>query len=746
VCGGTLDVHSGVDVRGRNWRNRTPRRGSRLLACAVAVLFSGFAISQESHTAEDAHRARAANEQEQLDVIPAPARVSPGEGVFAIRADTWISIPSDPRVARIAHYFTELLRTTSGIRLQVRHGSGATSPLFSGVELRLSSDAGETSPEAYTLAISARRIVASAGEPRGLFYAMVTLWELCTSAAASGGAHPEGITLQAMSISDRPRFAWRGLMLDSARHFQSAEFVMRYIDWMALHKLNVLHWHLTDDQGWRLQIKKYPRLTQVGAWRVPAGPAAAADIDPATAHPRVYGGFYSQDDVARIVAHAAERNVTIVPEVDMPGHATAAIVAYPRLGATEHPPGAVPADWGLYPNLYNVDEDTFAFLEDVLDEVLALFPGEYVHVGGDEAVKDQWKASPRVQARMRELHIADEQALQSYFMQRIEKYLNARGRRLIGWDEILEGGIAKNATVMSWRGVDGALAAVAAGHDAVLSPWPTLYFDNRQGTGAGEPPGRGQVISLRDVYDFDPMPARVAAEQRQYILGLQANVWTEHVRTEDRVAYMTFPRAAAVAELGWSLAGTHDWGGFVRRLPAEFARYRALDLRYSDDALRPRARELGALERHESQDLRTCADKLVLSLEDDAPIRGERAVFLIDIMNPCWIFPSADLSRALTLQAAVGQVPFNFQIGKDREAIHFAAPQTAEGELEVHVDSCEGERIAVLPLAPAAGNNAVTQLPSVSLPRISGRHDLCFRFTQRALEPLWALDWVQLQE
>jgi hexosaminidase len=718
-----------------------------LLASAVASLLGGCVISKEPHVAEDAHQAGFPNEQKQLDVIPAPARVVPSEGVFAFRADTWISIPSDPGVARTALYFAELLRTTSGVELKVRQGSGTPSWGSSVVELRLSHAAGETPPEAYSLVISARRIVASASDPRGLFYAMVTLWELCTSAAdASGVAHPDHIRLQAMSISDRPRLAWRGLMLDSARHFQSPEFVMRYIDWMALHKLNVLHWHLTDDQGWRLQIKKYPRLTEVGAWRVPAGSAAAADIDPTTGHPRIYGGFYSQDEVRRIVAHAAERNVTIVPEIDMPGHATAAIVAYPQLAAVEHPPTAVPADWGIYPNLYNVEEDTFAFLEDVLDEVMALFPGEYVHVGGDEAVKDQWKASPRVQARMRELHIADEQALQSYFMQRIEKHLNAHGRRLIGWDEILEGGIAKNATVMSWRGTDGALAAVAVGHDAVLSPWPTLYFDNRQGEGVGEPPGRGRVISLRDVYDFDPMPSGIAAGQRQHVLGLQANVWTEHLRTEDRVAYMTFPRAAAVAEVGWSPADTHDWSDFARRLPAEFARYRTLGLRYSEDALRPQAREPGPFERHKSQQLRTCTDKLVLSLEDDAPLRGERAVFLIDVMNPCWIFPSADLSRASTLQAAVGQVPFNFQIGKDREAIHLAVPQTAAGELEVHVDSCDGERIAVLPLARAVGNNAVTQLPSVSLPRISGRHDLCFRFTQRALDPLWALDWVQLRE
>ena len=438
-------------------------------------------------------------------------------------------------------------------------------------------------------------------------------------------------------------------MLDSVRHFQSPQFVLQFIDWMALHKLNLLHWHLTDDQGWRLQIKKYPRLTEVGAWRVPAGAAAAADIDSATGHPRLYGGFYSQDEVRRIVAHASERNITIVPEIGMPGHATAAIVAYPQLGVTDHPPGTVPSDWGVYHNLYNVDDSTFDFLDDVLDEVMALFPSEYVHVGGDEAVKDQWQASARIQARMRELHIADEAALQSYFIQRIEKHVNAHGRRMIGWDEILEGGIARNATIMSWRGLDGAVAATAAGHDAVLSPWPTLYFDNRQGAGSDEPPGRGKVISLHDVYDFDPMPASIVANERQHILGLQANVWTEHIRTEDRVAYMTFPRAAAVAEVGWSPAAKHDWSDFVRRLPAQFARYKAVGLRYSDDALHDAEAglpELGPFDRYASQDLRTCTDKVVLSLEDDAPLRGNRAVFLIDIMNPCWILPGADLPAA----------------------------------------------------------------------------------------------------
>jgi hexosaminidase len=687
--------------------------------------------------------ASAAPRPRQVDVIPAPSRVAFSDGVFAIHARTPISIPRDPDAARIARYFAGLLEESRGVRLDVVERSNDSLPV-SAIAFRLDRPVTGASPESYAIEVTPHRILLSAGDPRGLFYAAVTLWQLTTSGSSAAGP----IALPAQSITDGPRLPWRGLMLDSVRHFQSPQFVMQFIDWMALHKLNVFHWHLTDDQGWRLEIKKYPRLTQIGAWRVPAGPAAAADIDSATGHPRLYGGFYTQDDVRRIVAHAANRNVTIVPEIDMPGHATAAIVAYPQLGATDHPPSAVPSDWGIYPNLYNVDDATFSFLDDVLDEVMALFPGTYIHVGGDEAIKDQWQASPRIQARMQELHVADEKALQSYFVQRVEKYVNAHGRRIVGWDEVLEGGIAQNATVMSWRGLDGAVTAVKADHDAVLSPWPTLYFDNRQGAGVDEPPGRGKVISLHDVYDFDPMPPSIAATQRQHVLGLQANVWTEHIRTEDRVAYMTFPRAAAVAEAGWSSPEHRDWNSFLRRLPSEFARYHTVGLRYSDDALHPEAevRKWDAFERHTSHDLKTCTDKLVLALEDDAPIRGKRAIFLIDIMNPCWILAAADLSHAPALQAAVGQVPFNFQLGKDKDAIRLATPQTPAGELEVYVDSCAGERIAVLSLGSAIGNDAVTKLPAVRLPRIAGRHDLCLRFTQRTLDPMWALDWVQLQE
>ena len=667
-------------------------------------------------------------------LVPRPAQLLTGAGNFALTPHTPLVATGNAEVERIAGYFAELLSSSRGIRLAVgRQADEATRP--HGIAFRLD-PAADATPESYRLQVSPGSIVVAARTIPGLFYGAVTLWQLC--GAPQGGV----IRVPALSVNDAPRFRWRGVMLDSARHFQSPQFILRYIDWMALHKLNVLSWHLTDDQAWRLQIKRYPRLTSVGAWRVPAGRAAQHDLDPATGRPRLYGGFYSQEDVRRIVAHAAQRNVAIVPEIDLPGHTTAAIVAYPELGAAPAAPVAVPADWGIYPNVLNAEESTFVFLQNVLDEVLALFPGRYIHLGGDEVVKDQWQASARVQQRIRELGLANEAALHGYFAQRLSRYLEAHGRDLIGWDEILEAGVPPGAVVVSWRGERGAVSAAAAGHDAVLAPDPTLYFDHRQGSGPGEPPGRGSLITVADVYRFNPLPGDLA-EHAQHLLGVQGNLWTEHVRTEERAAYMTYPRAAALAEVAWTQPQNIDLGDFMRRLPAQLERYRALGVPHSVDALAaPRSVAAGA--RHMSQDLKTCTEKLVLALEDDAPVAGPRAVFLIDVMDPCWIFPGVDLEHGARLTVAVGQVPFNFQLGSAVAGIKLNAPASAAGELEVRADNCAGAPIAALPLAPAVANDAVTALPPVSLPPRAGRHDLCFKFTQARLDPLWALDWVQV--
>jgi hexosaminidase len=656
-------------------------------------------------------------------IIPAPASLTLQQGGFSVGPNTPIVVDrADADAQWVGDYLSDLVARTRGFELPVRHSGG-------GIRLRRVDDAA-LGDEAYRLRVASSGVFIEARTRAGLLYGATTLWQLLT-ASAEGPAQ-----LPALRIEDAPRFGWRGLMLDSARHYQSPDFIRNFIDVMALHKLNVLHWHLTDDQAWRLEIRRYPRLTEVGAWRVPAG-AGRQDIDPATRRPRLYGGFYSQAEVRAIVAYAAARNVTIVPEIEMPGHASAPIVAYPALGVTNTPPREVPADWGVYANLYNVEEDTFTFLENVLLEVMKLFPGRYIHVGGDEAAKAQWEASPRVQARMREFGVTDEHGLQSYFIQRMERFLATHDRRLIGWDEILEGGLAPNATVMSWRGTDGALAAARAGHDAVLAAWPTLYFDNRQTTSPNEPPGRGRIISVADVYGFDPAPDSLTPEEQRHILGLQGNLWSEHIRTEPRMWRMAYPRAAAIAELGWSPAERLDLADFERRLPAQMARYRALGLPDAPAPWQPQA----SLRR--SQELATCEDKLVLSLEDDAPATGDRAVFLIDIMQPCWIWRGADLSRVGAIRAAVGQVPFNFQIGNDVNNIHFRRPRTRAGELEIRL-GCDGERIAVIPLGAAANDPAVTVLPSARVAR-EGVHDLCFTFTQRGVDPMYALAWIELE-
>jgi hexosaminidase len=657
-----------------------------------------------------------------LSIIPVPQEVTPATGQFIFNANTTVSFASNAE--REARYFIDLVSMTRGWSLESSDASNAN------VRFELLANA-KSPPESYSLKVSPQQIQISAGDARGLFYGAITLWQLLTSESASEVAIP------AMTINDAPRFAWRGVMLDSARHLQSPAFIRKFIDAMAMHKLNVLHWHLTDDQAWRIEIRKYPKLTEVGAWRVPAGQAPAANIDSDTNRPRIYGGFYSQNEVRDIVAYAAERHITIVPEIEMPGHASAAIAAYPQLGVEGHGVKAVPADWGVYPNLYNVDDATFAFLEDVLTEVMELFPSQYIHIGGDEAAKIQWQTSKAVQAKMKTLGIADEHRLQSYFVQRIEKFLNSKQRRLIGWDEILEGGLAPNATVMSWRGIDGAIAAATAGHDTVLSPGPTLYFDNRPYP--TPVPGRGRVVSLEEVYRFDPAPAQLTPEQRKHVLGVQANIWTEHIRTGDRVEYMAFPRLAALSEVAWSASNKLDWQDFERRMPDQLERYRGMNLKFAEAPGESRGEPQT---RFASHDLSLCSENIAISLEDDAPIAGRRASFLVDIMNPCWILRGAVIPEQTQLKVSVGQVPFNFQIGEDIKKVKLRQPKSAAGELEVRV-GCDGALIASLSLVPATNRFDVTALPLVALPAKTEPQDLCFQFTQSKIDPLWVLDSVE---
>jgi hexosaminidase len=730
-----------------------------------------------------------------LSLIPFPQELVLRQGHFAVAAGTRLVCPGgDKGCAWLTGYLSDLVRRTRGIALVPVGGDVSGAPHGTVMFRRVTSPL-SANPEAYRLEVGSDGVVISAAANAGLLYGAVTFWQLLSQEEGPAGQ----IDVPALEIVDAPRFGWRGILLDSSRHFQSPGFVKSLIDAMALHKLNVLQWHLTDDQGWRLQIKRYPKLTAVGAWRRVPG------------QPGVCGGYYSQNDVRDIVAYARQRNVTIVPEIEMPGHSLAAIVAYPKLASVKHPPRSVSGDWGIFPYLYNVDDASFAFLENVLTEVMALFPSRYIHVGGDEAVKDEWNASPRIRRQMRARHVKDADALQSYFVDRIGKFLSAHGRRLIGWDEIMNGGLAPNAAITSWHGPEGAVTAARLGHDVVLSPSSELYFSNCQSETAGEPPCRANLISLKDVYDFDPATSQLNAEQQAHIIGLEACIWTEYIARDDLVDYAAFPRAAALAELAWSPAAKHDWQDFLQRLPAQFGRYRALGIPHSQSALTVRidaqaegkgarvslanqagfgeihytldggiptaasplytapfattlpatvasaafwrARALGApaqesldalsVLRRSSYAMKPCTNDLPLSLAGGVKPDGKRAMFMVNVMNPCWMYEQADLSGIGSIEAAVGRLPFNFQIGQDIRKIPLTPPQTPSGELVVRLDSCQGERIAILPLAAAATDNAITTLRATIEPQ-QGVHDLCFTFTRRSVDPIWAIDEVQL--
>ncbi|MGN6278082.1 MAG: beta-N-acetylhexosaminidase, partial [Sphingomonas sp.] len=442
-----------------------------------------------------------------LPLLPMPASVTQQAGSFTLAHTTIAARDSGERAA------ADRLRN-----LAARAGGPALSVSKTG-RIRFRHDASVTGTEAYRLVVTPTGATVSAATDAGLYYGAETLWQLI---AAGHGRIP------AVTIADQPAFAWRGVMLDSARHFQPVAYVEQLIDRMAMAKLNTLHWHLADDQAWRIQIDRYPRLTQIGACRQEAG---AAGFDARTGKPAPYCGFYSKADIRAVVAYAAAHHVTIVPEIDMPGHATALVAAYPQLASIPNPPNSPSNQWGVLPNLLNPTDTTFTFVENVLDEVMALFPGRYIHLGGDEAVKDQWRANPAIQAQIKRLGLKDENDLQGWFMARLGDYLAQHGRRMIGWDEILEGQVPADATVMSWHGIDGAITAAKSGHDAILAPAPIFYLDNRQSDSPDEPPGRDTTMDWQKLYAFDPAPSELTPDQRRHLLGLQVNLWTEHVRT-----------------------------------------------------------------------------------------------------------------------------------------------------------------------------------------------------------------------
>ncbi len=412
---------------------------------------------------------------------------------------------------------------------------------------------------------------------KGAFYAVQTLLQLMPAEVFStDGKLAFPIPVQGAEIYDEPRFAYRGMHLDVGRNFFDVDAVKRYLDLMAMHKYNKFHWHLTEDQGWRIEIKKYPKLTEIGGFRKETV-IDHASVKPAKYDGKRYGGFYTQDEVKEIVAYAGERFIEVIPEIELPGHAQAAIAAYPELGCLDEPL-EVRTIWGVSENVYCPKEETFEFLENVIDEVIALFPSKYFHIGGDECPKKQWEENEFCQALIKKEGLKDEHELQSYFIKRIEKYLNSKGKNLVGWDEILEGGLAPNATVMSWRGMKGGIEAANEGHDVIMTPTSHCYFDYYNSLNANEPLAIGGYLPVEKVYSFEPIPPAIANDKRHHIIGAQANLWTEYIPTLEHLEYMTYPRGAAMAEVVWSDTLTRNYDNFSKRLTYHFKRFDALDV------------------------------------------------------------------------------------------------------------------------------------------------------------------------
>ena len=734
-----------------------------------------------------------------LSLIPRPVSLQPGHGHYTVNAGTGIHADGEA-ARRVATQFIALLGKTTPLQLKTGNGAG------NGIRFRLTGLRNGASPEAYVLNIDNTGIVVEAGDERGLFNGVMSLWQLLAAQQATA------VSLPALRIDDAPRFAWRGFMLDSARHFWSVEQIKTLLDAMATHKLNTFHWHLTDDQGWRIEIKRYPKLTEIGGCRVPQGEAGRK----ADGTPNLYCGHYTQEQIREVVAYAAARHITIVPEIDVPGHAQAAVAAYPEHGVVDGP--TQPShNWGVNPYLFNPREETLQFLENILGEVIELFPGPYVHIGGDEAVKYQWQASPAVQALIRERGLKDEEAMQSYMLKRLETYLEAHGRKLIGWDEIIEGGLPPQATVMSWRGIDGGIEAASHGHDVVMAPGNTLYLDFLQTNLPGEPPGRPKFTSMQRVYAFDPVPTQLTAAQRKHVIGLQANLWTEHTRTYERLQHNLFPRMAALAEIAWTPLERKSYDDFLARLPAQLQRYRALgiayaqtplsvaakrqddraagkvtlelsnplsyrDIRYTTDGSTPTAQsaaypgaltlpvpttlqaltfvdgkpladqpsrwnlDAASLLERDDKTLAQCPQggRLLLRLEDDNPLDGPRESFDVTIFNPCWLWEDAQLQGITSVTVRAGRIPYNFGLLREEEAKRgFRTPVAPHGEFEVRA-GCEGPVLASAPLPAQPGKDGFIELQAPLRNATAITTDLCMTFSGDTRPQMWVLDRVSL--
>jgi len=503
-------------------------------------------------------------------LIPAPVSVKKSPGIFTLSQETVLQADTPSNKAVL--FFTGALQDGKGLHYQ----AVKTDTTVINNVLRLTSVGADALPaEGYHISITPQRIIVT-GKGAGLFYGLQTLVQLFSTERAAT------VKIPCVEIDDYPRFGYRGLHLDVSRHFFSVEFVKKYIDLMAAYKLNTFHWHLTDDQGWRIEIKKYPRLTQVGSRRAQTMIGNFHDFDPPQFDNTPYGGYYTQEEIKDVVKYAAQRYITILPEIEMPGHSVAAIAAYPELSCDPKKTYKVAETWGGFDDVYCPTDYTFGFMEDVLTEVMELFPSKYIHIGGDEVSKAAWKQSAFCQKLIKKLKLKDEEGLQSYFIQRIEKFVNSKGRSIIGWDEILQGGLAPNATVMSWRGEAGGIAAARQHHNVIMTPGSGgVYFDHAQGRGNQEPLSIGGYSSLSTVYNYNPASTALTPDQQKYILGVQANLWTEYIATEQKAEYMLLPRLLALSEIGWTPLANKSYKDFAEtRVPAHLNKLDAEGLDY----------------------------------------------------------------------------------------------------------------------------------------------------------------------
>jgi hexosaminidase len=507
-------------------------------------------------------------------VVPLPDQIEMTEGkAFALTASTRIIYPEgNEKMERNAAFLADFLELSTGIRPEITTDEANKDAVILSLGLQ------NENPEAYRIQIDRQNIRIEGASEAAVFYGLQTLRK---SVPVGNYKH---VTFSPATITDAPRFGYRGMMLDVARHFQPVEFVKKYIDLLALHNINRFHWHLTDDQGWRIEIDAYPKLMEISSMRKETVIGRNTGEYDGTPH----GGYYTKEELKEIVQYADERYITIIPEVDLPGHMLAALAAYPELGCTGGP-YEVAREWGVFEDvLCPGKEETFTFLEAVLTEVMEIFPSRYIHIGGDEAPKTRWEKCPDCQARIKELGLKDrnghtaEHYLQSYVTARIEKFLNDHGRSIIGWDEILEGELAPNATVMSWRGMDGGIKAAQMGHDVIMSPTDYCYFDYYQTQHTeGEPLAIGGYLPLEKVYSFEPAPDQLTAEQKNHILGAQANLWTEYISDPEHVEYMTLPRLAAMSEVQWMKPGKKEYAAFLKRLPRLLSLYEKLGYNFA---------------------------------------------------------------------------------------------------------------------------------------------------------------------